>query len=154
MGIYKIYPSKDTTLYSEFPSMNTGIDEILEASTYVKDDKGQTAYDYMLERKQHQTFTHRGKTYKLQQYIEALIADKNSELYRMPDGVVAGKDYQQSFILRIIHAAEKGAYADMWNKYPILAETLEERGVFIQEKFDAVGNASSYDSILETIINK
>ena len=72
----------------------------------------------------------------------------------MPDGVVAGKDYQQSFILRIIHAAEKGAYADMWNKYPILAETLEERGVFIQEKFDAVGNASSYDSILETIINK
>ena len=120
----------------------------------IKDDKGQTAYDYMLERKQHQTFTHRGKTYKLQQYIEALIADKNSELYRMPDGVVAGKDYQQSFILRIIHAAEKGAYADMWNKYPILAETLEERGVFIQEKFDAVGNASSYDSILETIINK
>jgi hypothetical protein len=48
MGIYKIYPSKDTTLYSEFPSMNTGIDEILEASTYVKDDKGQTSR-YLIE---------------------------------------------------------------------------------------------------------
>jgi hypothetical protein len=42
MGIYKIYPSKDATLYSEYPSMNTGLDEIIEASTYLKDDQGQS----------------------------------------------------------------------------------------------------------------
>jgi hypothetical protein len=36
MAIYKIFPTKDTTLYSEFPSMNTGLDQIIEASTYLK----------------------------------------------------------------------------------------------------------------------
>jgi hypothetical protein len=33
MAVYKIFPTKDTTLYSAYPSMNTGLDEILEAST-------------------------------------------------------------------------------------------------------------------------
>ena len=32
MAIYKISPTKDTTLYSEYLSMNTGLDAILEAS--------------------------------------------------------------------------------------------------------------------------
>tara|TARA_R110000824_G_scaffold85276_2_gene212060 strand:+ start:1131 stop:2267 length:1137 start_codon:yes stop_codon:yes gene_type:complete len=32
MAIYKIFPTKDTTLYSEYLSMNTGLDAILEAS--------------------------------------------------------------------------------------------------------------------------
>ena len=32
MAVYKIFPSKDTTLYSMFPNMNTGLDEIIEAS--------------------------------------------------------------------------------------------------------------------------
>ena len=33
MAVYKLFPSKDATLYSEYPLMNTGIDEILEMST-------------------------------------------------------------------------------------------------------------------------
>jgi len=33
MAIYKIFPEKDTTLYSSFPTQNTGLDEILEVST-------------------------------------------------------------------------------------------------------------------------
>jgi len=32
MAIYKIFPTKDTTLYSMYPTMNTGTDEILETS--------------------------------------------------------------------------------------------------------------------------
>ena len=32
MAIYKIFPSKDATIYSQYPVMNTGRDEILEAS--------------------------------------------------------------------------------------------------------------------------
>ena len=32
MAIYKIFPEKDTTIYSLFPTMNTGIDEILDIS--------------------------------------------------------------------------------------------------------------------------
>jgi hypothetical protein len=32
MAIYKIFPEKDTTIYSRYPNMNTGLDEILEIS--------------------------------------------------------------------------------------------------------------------------
>lgn len=34
MAIYKIFPEKDATIYSGFPAMNTGVDEILEVSTF------------------------------------------------------------------------------------------------------------------------
>jgi hypothetical protein len=33
MAIYKIFPIADATIYSAYPSMNTGLDEIVEAST-------------------------------------------------------------------------------------------------------------------------
>ncbi len=36
MAVYKIFPEKDATLYTESGSMNTGLDQILEASTYMK----------------------------------------------------------------------------------------------------------------------
>jgi len=32
MAVYKIFPEKDATMYSLFPSMNTGLDEILDIS--------------------------------------------------------------------------------------------------------------------------
>jgi hypothetical protein len=32
MAVYKIFPSQDATLYSLFPNMNTGLDEIVEAT--------------------------------------------------------------------------------------------------------------------------
>jgi hypothetical protein len=32
MAVYKIFPTQDTTLYSAYPAMNTGLDEIIEAS--------------------------------------------------------------------------------------------------------------------------
>lgn len=39
MAIYKIFPEKDATLYSAYPSQNTGLDPILEASTtYLPDN--------------------------------------------------------------------------------------------------------------------
>ncbi len=34
MAIYKIFPEKSATLYSFYPEINTGLDEILEISTY------------------------------------------------------------------------------------------------------------------------
>ncbi len=36
MAIYKIFPEKDASIYTESSSMNTGLDQILEASTYMK----------------------------------------------------------------------------------------------------------------------
>jgi len=38
MAVYKIFPEKDATIYSEYPSMNTGIDEILEVNTLTGGD--------------------------------------------------------------------------------------------------------------------
>ena len=35
MAIYKIFPEKDATLYTEFPSQNTGLDQIIESSMYI-----------------------------------------------------------------------------------------------------------------------
>ena len=36
MAIYKIFPSKDASMYTISQSMNTGLDEILEASTAIQ----------------------------------------------------------------------------------------------------------------------
>jgi hypothetical protein len=38
MAIYKIFPEKSATLYSDFPVLNTGLDEILELSTFYSAD--------------------------------------------------------------------------------------------------------------------
>ena len=35
MAVYKIFPIQDTTLYSAYPSMNTGLDAILETSNII-----------------------------------------------------------------------------------------------------------------------
>ena len=43
MAVYKIFPEKDATLYTENPNMNTGLDQILEASTYLKNDNPQVS---------------------------------------------------------------------------------------------------------------
>ena len=48
MAVYKIFPTKDATLYSEFPNMNTGLDAIIEASTYLKLGVPQTSR-YLIE---------------------------------------------------------------------------------------------------------
>jgi hypothetical protein len=34
MAIYKIFPEKDTTIYSDSEAQNTGLDSILEISTF------------------------------------------------------------------------------------------------------------------------
>jgi len=43
MAIYKIFPTKDTSLYSEKKAMNTGLDEVIEASTYLKNSNPQVS---------------------------------------------------------------------------------------------------------------
>ena len=48
MALYKLFPTKDASLYSEFPTQNTGLDEILEASTYIKVGISQTSR-YLVE---------------------------------------------------------------------------------------------------------
>jgi hypothetical protein len=40
MAVFKIFPEKTATLYSQYPDMNTGRDEILEVGSYYKGDVG------------------------------------------------------------------------------------------------------------------
>ena len=48
MAIYKIFPSKDSTLYTISQSMNTGLDEMLEATTAIQATQPQVSR-YLLE---------------------------------------------------------------------------------------------------------
>jgi len=48
MAIYKIFPSKDATMYTISQSMNTGLDELLEASTAIQFASPQVSR-YLLE---------------------------------------------------------------------------------------------------------
>ena len=43
MAVYKIFPTKDASIYTEFPDMNTGLDSIIEASTYISQDAPQVS---------------------------------------------------------------------------------------------------------------
>ena len=42
MAIYKLFPSKDATIYSRYPNKNTGLDEILDVSIEDAQDSGNT----------------------------------------------------------------------------------------------------------------
>lgn len=54
MAVYKLFPEKDATLYSEYPEMNTGIDEIIEASTQVALDGSPTVSRFLVQFNQSQ----------------------------------------------------------------------------------------------------
>ena len=43
MAIYKIFPNKDASIYTISQSMNTGLDEIIEASTTIQETKPQVS---------------------------------------------------------------------------------------------------------------
>tara|TARA_B100000900_G_C20580696_1_gene717407 strand:- start:593 stop:1717 length:1125 start_codon:yes stop_codon:yes gene_type:complete len=49
MAVYKIFPTKDTTLYSYYPTMNTGLDAILEASNTINIDGNPIISRYLIE---------------------------------------------------------------------------------------------------------
>tara|TARA_R110001592_G_scaffold125929_1_gene336313 strand:+ start:2321 stop:3445 length:1125 start_codon:yes stop_codon:yes gene_type:complete len=49
MAVYKIFPIKDATLYSLYPSMNTGLDAILEASNIRNIDLKPDISRYLIE---------------------------------------------------------------------------------------------------------
>ena len=34
MAVYKIFPEKDASIYSQFPLLNTGVDQVLDVSTF------------------------------------------------------------------------------------------------------------------------
>jgi hypothetical protein len=49
MAVYKIFPEKDATLYSQYPAMNPGIDEIIEATTAEATDGSPTVSRFLVQ---------------------------------------------------------------------------------------------------------
>jgi hypothetical protein len=49
MAIYKLFPSQDATLYSSFPTMNTGLDAILEVSNKIDLDGLPSVARYLIQ---------------------------------------------------------------------------------------------------------
>jgi hypothetical protein len=49
MAVYKIFPNKDTTLYSYYPDMNTGLDAILETSNTINISGNPIVSRYLIE---------------------------------------------------------------------------------------------------------
>jgi hypothetical protein len=49
MAIYKLFPSQDATLYTSYPTMNTGLDAILEASNKIDLDGLPTVARYLIQ---------------------------------------------------------------------------------------------------------
>ena len=132
----------------------------------IKDENGQTAYDYMLEQKQNAEFSYKGKKLKLIDYLNTIVADKRSQFYKdLPDGLNSmGKDVRQDFILQIINYAEKYAYYKMWEKYPVFEKTFEENNkfdadifkknkeLFNRQKKEYIDDAPKRSSFLESIL--
>lgn len=54
MAVYKLFPEKDATLYSEYPVINSGIDEILEATTATSLAGQQTTSRFLVQFNQNQ----------------------------------------------------------------------------------------------------
>jgi hypothetical protein len=49
MAIYKIFPIKDATIYSYYPTMNTGLDAILETSNTINLEGNPIISRYLIE---------------------------------------------------------------------------------------------------------
>ena len=133
---YKAPPSKDR---------NTGIDlkELKDPVT------GQTAYDMWREKVGQVELNYKGKNVNLKEYIEELIADKNSDLYNTTSKLYIDlngsiEDARQQIILNIVHAAESAAYAEMYKNFPIIEQTMLKRGLNIQ---------NIQDNYLKTYLN-
>jgi len=107
----------------------------------IRKENGQTAYDRLRELTGTVKLNYDFKQQTIKQIVESLIENPKSELYRLPDGTTAGKDYQQNLILKYVHFAEKMAKFEMMKEFPIIEETMIKRGEFTQGRFDESNKA-------------
>ena len=94
----------------------------------IKNANHQTAYDRWLEIKSELKINYNGKELKLKEYLEALIEDKTSPLWKRPTGkketgymfftTQKGKDFQQAYILTEIRKFERAAFWKMVKEFP------------------------------------
>jgi hypothetical protein len=111
----------------------------------IRNSKNQTAYDRWLELKQEITFRYKRNDYELKAFIEMMIENKTSPLYRHPKGKKEtkwlfftsqkGYDFQQNQILSWIHQAERQAYFLMIQEFPQIKSSAIENAEQIQQGY-------------------
>jgi hypothetical protein len=78
MAIYKLFPTQDTTLYSSYPTMNTGLDAILEASNKFDLDGLPTVARYLIQFDQEEIldiYSNKIGNYQFDVYFKNFIAE-------------------------------------------------------------------------------
>ena len=101
--------------------------------------KGQTYYDRWLEIKSEMKvfYAPLKKQASLKEILEHQITDPTSQMNKLPEGIVAGDDYKQKFLLKIVHDFEGEAYDIMFKNNDELMGLLKNREIFIKEKLNS-----------------
>jgi len=78
MAVYKIFPIKDTTLYSAYPTMNTGLDAILEVSNKLNLNEDPEVARYLVQFDQNEItyiYSNRISSSQYNIYLKNFIAE-------------------------------------------------------------------------------
>ena len=95
MAVFKIFPTKDTTIYSAYPNLNSGLDEIIETSTTSVGEYGPNP-----------------------QASRTLIQYSSTEINDIINNKISGSNF--NIYLNLYHAQISGLYGDSSiEAYPI-----------------------------------
>jgi hypothetical protein len=106
MAVYKLFPTQDATLYSNFSVMNTGLDAILEVSNQMGLDGNPDVARYLIQ----------FDTDEIQDVIDNKIAGNSSSIY-LKNFIAEAQGINQSTLLEILPLAQEwnngtGYYGD------------------------------------------
>ena len=106
MAVYKLFPTQDATLYSDFSVMNTGLDAILEVSNQMGLDGNPDVARYLIQ----------FDTDEIQDVIDNKIAGNSSSIY-LKNFIAEAQGINQSTLLEIRTLAQEwnngtGYYGD------------------------------------------
>ena len=96
MAVYKLFPTQDATLYSAYPTMNTGLDAILEASNRLDLDGLPNVARYLIQ----------FSTSEIQDIINNKISGKNYAVY-LKNFIAEAQGINQSTKLEIRPVAQE-----------------------------------------------
>ena len=98
MAVYKLFPTQDATLYSAYPTMNTGLDAILEVSNQINLDGTPDVARYLIQFDNNE----------IQDIINNKIAGDNYSIY-LKNFIAEAQGINQNTLLEV------RATAQAWN---------------------------------------
>ena len=127
MAVYKIFPEKDATVYSLFPQMNTGLDEILDV----------TNLNFAIS--------------SSAQVARALIKFNQDQIISVLDNLIVNKDWTAKFQLFIATAQSINLDYDI-EIYPISGSWGMGTGKYLDNPISTDGVSSSTTFLISLIL--